>query len=174
MKIGQYTRQLMMDDYKSKIEDAEYVFFTNFKGISADGMKDVRSQLRKHSAGMVVVNNSLFRRALEDLNMNILSEHVDGEVAIIYGKEEPLEITKVIQNLKKDNKSFSVRIGYLEERLLSSEEVKELAAIPSKDVLYGQVVHLMKSPINNLVYVLKGNIQSLINVIKGIKDKKES
>ncbi len=174
MKIGQYTRQLMMDDYKSKIEDAEYMFFTNFKGISADGMRDVRSRLRKHSAEVVVVNNSLFRRALKDINMDMLSEHIDGEVAIIYGKEEPLEVTKVIQGLKKDNKSFSVRIGYLEERLLSSEEIKELASIPSKDVLYGQVVNLMKSPINNLVFVLKGNIQSLINVVKGIKDKKES
>ncbi len=174
MKIGQYTRQLMMDDYKSKIEDAEYVFFTNFKGISADSMKDFRSQLRKNSAGMVVVNNSLFRRALGDLKMDVLLEHVDGEVAVVYGKDEPIAVTKVIQELKKENESFCVRVGYLEDRLLNSEEVKELASIPSREVLYGQVVNLMKSPINSLVFVLKGNIQSLINVIKGIKEKKES
>ncbi|MDP8215901.1 MAG: 50S ribosomal protein L10 [Candidatus Kaelpia imicola] len=174
MKIGQYTRQLIMDKYKSKIKDSEYIFFTNFKGISADGMKDIRSQLRKHSAGVVVVNNSLFKRALEDIKMNMLLEHVDGEVAVIYGKDEPIAITKVIQDLKKGNESFFVKAGYLEDRLLKPEEVKELASIPSREVLYGQVVNLMKSPLSSLVSVLKGNIQSLINVIKGIKEKKES
>jgi large subunit ribosomal protein L10 len=174
MKIGQYTRQLMMDDYKSKIESADYLFLANFKGISADAMKDARSLLRRHSAGMVVINNSLFRRTLKDLDMDMLADHVDEELAIIYGKEEPIGVTKVIQEIKKENKSFSIRIGYLEERLLSDDDVRELASIPSKEVLYGQVVNLMKSPINSLVFALKGNIQSLINVIKGIKDKKES
>ncbi|MDP8253136.1 MAG: 50S ribosomal protein L10 [Candidatus Kaelpia aquatica] len=174
MKIGQYTRQLMMDDYKGKMEDSEYVFFTNFKGISADGMRDVRSQLRKHSAGVVVVNNSLFKRTLRDLKMDMFLEYVDGEVAVIYGKDEPIAITKLIQDLKKKNESFSVKAGYLEDRLLNSEEVKELASIPSREILYGQVVNLMKSPLNGLVFALKSNIQSLINVIKGIKEKKES
>ncbi|MDD5614513.1 MAG: 50S ribosomal protein L10 [Candidatus Omnitrophica bacterium] len=174
MKIGQHTRQLMTEGYKDKIKDCQFLFFANFKGLTADGMKDIRSRLRKSSSDMIVVKNNLFKQALEELKMEKLSPYVDIETAVIYGVDDPVLTSKFLEDLRKEKEEFKIKIGYIEEKILSAEEVKSLASIPPREVLYSQVVSLIKSPINNIVFVLKGSLRSLVNVIKQIKDKKEN
>ncbi|MDP8233341.1 MAG: 50S ribosomal protein L10 [Candidatus Saelkia tenebricola] len=174
MKVGHFTRELMVQEYTNRMQTAGFLFFTNFKGINADNMRLIRNKLKQASSGVIVVRNSLIRRMFEDLEMKKVLNYVDGELAIVYGMDDPINITKQLQELSKSVEGFVVRGGLIEDKVLDSNDVKKLASIPSKEVLLAQVVNLLKSPISNLIFVLRGNIQSLVSIIKQIKEKKES
>ena len=174
MKIGQFTRELMVQEYKDKIQTADFLLFANFKGIAADGMRLIRSKLKQSSAGVIVVRNNLFKRMLTELKMPGLLDYVDGELAIVYGADDPINVTKQIQELSKSIDGFVIKGGFIEHKVLAAGDVKKIAAIPPREVLLAQLVSLIKSPISNLVFVLKGNIRSLVSIIKQIKEKKES
>jgi len=174
MKVGQFTRELMVQEYKNRIETADFLLFTNFKDITADDMRLVRAKLKQSSTGVIVVRNNLFKRMLAELEMPGLMDYVNGELAVVYGVNDPVSVVKQIQELSKNIDGFVIKGGFIEHKVLTAGEVKKIAAIPSREVLLAQLINIIKSPISNLVFVLKGNIQSLVNVIKQIKEKRKS
>ena len=172
MKIGQLTRQLMQEEYKRKLENINYLFFTGFKNMKSDNMRLIRERLRSKSSNILVVKNSILQRVFEELNMNRLIEHIDGELAVVYGEDDAIAITKQLKELSKDFEGFVVKLGLVEDRIIDSEGIQRLASIPSKEVLISQILSLIKSPLSKMVFVLKGNINSIVNILRQIKEKK--
>jgi len=174
MKVGTLTRQLMVDEYKKRIQSSQYILFTNFKGINAIAMNDIRTKLRKISSEMTVVRNNLLRRALHELQLQEILDCIQGEVGIVYGAGDPIQVAKQLKDLSKEHEGLKLRAGYLEGKVFDEKGMLRIADLPSRDALYAQVVGLIKSPISNLVYILKANINALVNALRQIKEKKES
>ena len=87
-------------------------------------------------------------------------------------KEKILMTIKKIQELSKSFEGFTARCGLVEGKIIGADEIKNLASLPGKDVLYAQIVSLIKSPITNIVFILKAPMQYLISVLNQIKEKK--
>lgn len=174
MKVGAFTRQLMVEEYKKRIQSSQYILFTNFKGINANALKDIRAKLKEFSSGMIVVRNNLLRKALQDLQLQEIADFIQGEVSIIYGQGDPVAVTKQVKEFGKEYEGLKLRAGYLEGKVLDEKSILKIADLPSRDILYAQMVGMIKAPISNLVYVLKANINSLVNILRQIKEKKES
>ncbi len=174
MKIGVLTRQLMVNEYKKRIQSSQYIILTNFKGINANGLKDIRAKLRELSSEMMVVRNNLLKKALEDSHLEQIVNFIQAELALIYGKGDPIVVTKQIKELGKEYEGLKLRAGYLEGKVFDEKRILKIAELPSRNTLYTQMVGIIKSPISNLVYVLKANINSLVNALRQIKEKKES
>ena len=172
MKAGALTRRLMVEEYKKRLEEASFIFFTNFKGIKANDMRLIRAKLKEDSSRMMVVKNTLFKRALKDVGLEQLIDYVEGELGVVFGIDDPVSVSKKLQEFAKDFESFKVRAAYIEGKVLDEKGVKKLASIPPKEVLYAQLLGGMKAPISNLVFILKGLIQGLVNVLNQIKEKK--
>lgn len=173
MKIGLFTRQLMVRTYQEKLRDASCLLFTNFKGVTADGMRQIRAKLKETSSEMIVVKNSILKRALTESGMDFLIDLVEAETAVVYGIDDPLSVAKTLQELAKDFEGLKVRAGWIEGKILDEKGIKELASIPAQEVLYAKLVGLVKAPLSNLVFVLKGNLQVLVSILSQIKDKKQ-
>lgn len=174
MKVGAVTRQLMAEEYKKKIQSSQYILLANFKGINAMAMNDIRAQLKNLSSRMLVVRNNLLRRVFQEMGLQQLLDYIQGELGIIYGTGDPIQVAKEIKGLAKEYEGLQLRAGYLEGKVFDQNGMMKIAELPSRDMLYGKVVGLIKAPICNLVYVLKANINSLVNVLRQIKEKKES
>jgi large subunit ribosomal protein L10 len=174
MKVGAVTRQLMVEEYKRRIQSSQYILLANCKGINAMAMNDIRAKLKNLSSKMMVVRNNLLRRAFQEMELQQLLEYIQGELGIIYGTGDPIQVAKEIKRLTKEYEGLKLQAGYLEGKVFDQKGMLKIAELPSRDMLYAQIVGLIKAPISNLVYVLKANINSLVNALRQIKEKKES
>lgn len=173
MRIGQRTRELMVEEYKKRIKDADFIFITNFKGIDAKAMKDLRQSLKKNSFSYLVVKNLLFKRAIADLKFADLKDYVAGEVGVAYGKDDPIILTKTLINFCKEYEKFQVRAGYLEGKILTEKGIRRLADLPNRGVLMAEAVMGIKSPLFGIINGLQMILQKLLWCLKAIETKKE-
>lgn len=164
----------MAKEEKTKaIEELQQTFdkctvgiLTDFKGIRANDIANLRRQLRKAGVQYKVVKNTLARFAAEKSGKSNLAEYFKGPVAIAFGFGEVTQPAKILSDFIAGTKlTLSIKGGFLGVRILTPQEVTELARMPSREVLLARVLGGMQSPIVGLVSVLAAPVRGLVNVL---------
>lgn len=156
------------------ISDAEYVYFVSYTGLKVKDISDFRSQLRGSGAECHVLKNTLVRKAGELLkNDDLKALPLVGGTALICGKGDAGAAAKLIVEFGKKFEQVAPKYGYFEGALLSETEVRDLAALPAKEVLQSMLLGVLQAPARNLVSVLNAKACSIVNVINAYKDKQE-
>lgn len=151
---------------KSEIEQATIAVVADYRGMTVAELTDLRRELYKHNAKFSVAKNTLMRRAVKGTPHEALIEHLKGPSAIIFGRADQVQPVKALKEfLKKNKKENEVRGGFMEGKLLSANEVDELAKLPSLDELRGKLLGCIASPLNGLVGALSSPQRSLVNVL---------
>jgi large subunit ribosomal protein L10 len=129
----------------------------NYEGITVSEDTALRNELRKAGVEYSVVKNTLVRRALDDAGLSELDEVLNGTTSLAVSKDDPIAPMRVINKFAKDLKGehFVIKAGFMDGKVLPLEEISALAELPSKDVLLGQVLGMMLSPITSLAIVIK-------------------
>jgi|YelNatPaOPRAMG01_1025707.scaffolds.fasta_scaffold02657_11 large subunit ribosomal protein L10 len=170
--IGRLIKNFSINYIKKNLEGSECAFIVRYSQISAPQLSNFRSILKASSARFMVAKNSILSRIFKTEGLEVVIPMLEGPCGIIWAKGDPVAVAKVIFNFAKENEGLKIKGGILKDRILSSEEVKQLALLPSKDILYGQLTHLLKAPISHLVLTLKEVPRRLVWVLNSIKDKK--
>jgi len=150
--------------------------FADFTHLSVSDMEDLRGRLREQGTKLKVVKKSLFNlvldkeKDLEEVRKNL---EVPGALSIAFGLEDEIAPAKVLSKFGKEHKKFAIWGGILDGKYLSSDEVSNLATLPSKEQLRGQVVCVIAGPVSGFVNVLSGNLRNLINILKNISKENE-
>lgn len=166
MLTKQQKKQLI-EELADKINRQNSLVFTDFKGLKVGEISDLRKQLREVGAEYAVAKKTLIKLALEKAGKkNIDISHFQGSIALALGYEDPIMPVKTISKFSKDHKVLDIIGGIMDNKLLSVDEIRELALIPSRDELLAKLVGSLKSPISGLVNVLEGNIRNLISILK--------
>ena len=107
--------------------------------------------------------------------MEVLSDYFIGPTAIAYTSVDPVSLAKILNNVSKENPNLIIKAGYLDGSLIEAKRIGDIANLPSKQTLQGQVVGLLASPLRRLVWVLNGTIQKFLVVLSEIqKNRPES
>ena len=154
-------------DYISK---SNYVFLTDYKGINSEDTSTLRGKLSERGAEFHVVKNSSFNLAAKEKNLPDISEHLSGHTAIVVGGEDPSGVAKTLIDYNKDSKKVSVKAGTLGDRLLSSDQVKQLAKLPNLATLQSQLLSLFNSPATQLVSLLSAPARDMVSVLSAKAD----
>jgi len=113
------------------------------------------------------VKNSLAQFAAKKAGMGELADSFSGPVAVAFGYGEIPDVAKVLTDYIRTTKSIlRIKGGFLSDRVLSPGDVASLARLPSREVLIGQVLAGMQSPIYGLVNVLAGPIRGVMGVLQ--------
>lgn len=140
---------------------------TDYRGLSTTEMNDLRRKLREAGIEFRVVKNSLAQFAAGRAGREELAGSFEGPVAIAFSSGEIPEVAKVLDDYIRTTKSIlSIKGGFLEDRLLNSRDVETLARLPAREVLIGQVMAGIQSPIAGLVNVLAGPIRGVMGVLQ--------
>jgi large subunit ribosomal protein L10 len=140
---------------------------TDYRGLSMAEMTNLRGKLREAGIEYRVVKNSLAQLAAKNLGMDELAGTFEGPVAVAFGFGEITGAAKVLTDYIRTTKSIlNIKGGFLEDRVLSSADVSNLAKLPSREVLIAQVMAGMQSPIYGLVNVLAGPIRGIMGVLQ--------
>ncbi len=160
----------LVDDIRGKFEKADAVFLAEYRSLKADVMNDFRKDLRAASVEFKIVRNTLAARAVTGTVGEQLSEYFNGPVALVFSFKDAALAAKKLTEFAKDNPGFKFRAGVLGTDLIGVDEIKGLAALPSRDVLLGKLLGSISSPMSGFVRVLSGLPRSLVYTLNAIKE----
>lgn len=155
-------------------KEAEISILVDYKGLNVLKMTELRTLLRKEGIQIEVVKNTLMERASEGTDAALLKDFFKGPNALILSKKDPVAPAKVLVNFLKDNDRLEIKAGVLSGKLLSPEDIKQLAKLPSKEELLGKLVYTLNAVPTSLVNVLSGVPRAFVNVLNAIKDQREA
>jgi len=168
-------KEAYIKEYQEKIDKSAVVVLTNCEGIKVTDMTDLRKMVRESGAEMRVVKNTLVVRALNNLGMEGLTEFMKGSTAITFGYEDPVSPVKALFDFaaKAKLKKFTFKAGYMEGKVLSSQELEALSKLPGRKELLGMVASVFQGPIRNIVSVCQAPIRKFVYALDAVREKKE-
>jgi len=152
-----------------RVSGALYMILADYTGMNMPQTTELKKSLREKEASFNVVNNRLLNRALDGKVADLLK----GQTAMIYGSGDVVEVAKIIKKFSAQNKTATVKGGFLEGKVITGDQVIELAKLPSKDVLRAMLLGTLQAPCSQLVGVLDQKVASLVYVLDAVRTKKE-
>jgi len=144
------------------------VIVTNYKGLTAKQMAELRNTLAKADAKYHVVRNTLTRFAADKAGRGRVVDIIEGPVALAFGYGDVVNPARVLsQYIKSTESTLQIRGALLGERVLAPEEVVGLVSLPPTEVLVSQLIAGLQATIVRLHNVLNSPLQGLLNVLQG-------
>ena len=143
------------------------IIATNYQGLLAKQMAELRNALAKAGVGYRVVKNTLVYRAADQAGKPQLREIIEGPVALAFGYDDIVNTAKALnQYIKSSALSLQIRGGLLGDRILLPEELASLANLPTREVLISKLVGQLQAPVVTLHNILNFSLQGLLNVLQ--------
>lgn len=161
-----------IDAMKEKFEKAQVAIVTEYKGYSVDEITTLRRNLQKEGGDYMVTKNTLAKIAAKGTNFEAIVDLCKGPIAVAFGFEDQVSPAKVVSKFIKDSKKGEILGAVLEGNLLSADEAKALANLPSKEELYAKMLGSINSPASGIVGSVNAVMASLTRAIAAVRDQK--
>lgn len=165
-------KKAVVAELSERLKNSVAGVLVNYKGITVADDTKLRKELREAGVKYTVVKNTLLKRAAEDAGIEGFEPVLENTTALATSEEDYVVAAKILCEYAEKNKSFEVKLGYVDGGVLSVDEVKDLAKLPSKEVLVAKALGGLNAPISGFVTVLNGNIRGLACVLNAIAEQK--
>ncbi|ROR22395.1 LSU ribosomal protein L10P [Comamonas sp. BIGb0124] len=153
MSLNRSEKEAVIAEVTSLAAQAQTLVIAEYRGITVASMTKLRVDARSKGVTLSVLKNTLARRALAGSSFEVVADQLTGP--LIYGfSEDAVAAAKVVADFAKTNDKLVIRGGVFGGKSLDVDGVKQLANIPSKEVLLAQLLGLMQSPISRTARVL--------------------
>lgn|SRR3989338_429589 len=157
---------------KQRFTAAKALIFAENKGLKVSEITELRKKLKSAQSNIKVVKNRLVKRALKEAGIEGLDGFFEGPVAVASSEVDPVSPAKVLVQFIKDHEQLAIKGGWLAGEILTTEKIKALAALPSKEELYAKLMGCLLNPARNLVGVLAAMPRQLVTVIDAVRKTK--
>lgn len=174
MAVTKGKKQEILKGVVEQMKAAKSVIFADYQGLSVHDVSALRGKLREKGVAFKVSKKTLMRLAAKEAGYaDIPDQSLEGPVGAAFSMEDEIVAAKILYEFGKKNKNLKLRGGLFEGRVISKEEVLQLATIPSKEELLAKLVYVLKAPIQGFHGVLSGTISGFVRVLNAIKEKQE-
>src|SRR5271156_5009221 len=156
------------------IDESQAVFAVDYRGITVPQVAELRASLREADATFTVVKNSLTERAADQVGADTLKDFLSGPTALTFVRGAVATAAKTVADYARITQLLPFKGGLMEGTTLDAEQIRSLSRLPSREVLYGQLVGVVASPIGGLVRSLSALVGGLASALGQVRDKKES
>lgn len=138
-----------------KLNNSKSTVLTDYRGLTVAEMNELRKQLREAGVDYQVLKNTMTRRATAETQLTELDENLKGPTAIAFSNEDVVAPAKILHNFSKDHKALEIKGGVVEGRVVSVDEIKELATLPSHEGLLSMLLSVLQAPMRNFALAVK-------------------
>jgi large subunit ribosomal protein L10 len=167
-------KSAVIDEIAASITESNAVFAIDYRGISVEQARDLRTRLRDADATLRVVKNSLTERAADKAGTEQLKALLQGPTALTFVRGDSALAAKSIADFARVTQLLAFKGGLMDGAAVSPAEITTIARLPSRDVLYGQLAGLVASPITGLARTLNALIAGLAVQLGGILGQREA
>jgi len=151
-------KKAIVDEIADKFTRSSSAILFDYRGLTVEEVTELRKQFREAGVDYKVYKNTLVKRALEKAGVEGLTDMMEGPNAIAFGFEDPITPAKVGSEFAKTHKALELKAGVVEGEFFDEEKVKELASIPSREVLIAKLLGSLKAPVSNFAYLIQAMI----------------
>ncbi len=160
-------KKQIIDRLQEAFAKCSISILTDYRGLVTAEMTDLRRRLQDSGSEYTVVKNTLARFAAARAGKDDLVSSFEGPTAIAFGYGDITAPAKVLVGYTRQSQAtLTIRAGFLDDRLLTSEEVVTLSTLPSREILLASVLGQMKSPVSALLGCLTTPIRGIIGVLQ--------
>lgn len=163
-----------VEHFKKQFENAKVAVVTDYRGYTVEEITDLRRKLQKNGADYTVTKNTLCKIASKGTSFECIEELLSGPVAIAFGFGDEVGAAKVVSSYIKENKKGEIKGAVLDGKVLSAEEAKKLALLPSKEELYAKMLGSINSPATGIVYGINGVMSALVRALDAVAKQKQA
>ena len=166
-------KEKIVAELTERLRSSETLIVADYRGLSVKEIDDLRTKLLEQGASFTVVKNSLTRRAAEAAGADALLALLDGPTAIAFLDTggDAVAVAKALADSAKTTRVLEVRGGVMQGRSITAADVEELAKLPPVDVLRGQVLGAVSSPLYAIVGLFTAPLQNLHGLIQARIDQ---
>jgi large subunit ribosomal protein L10 len=156
------------------IESSQAVFAVDYRGISVPQAAELRAKLREADAVFRVVKNSLTERAADQTGTEQLKPLLQGPTALTFVRGDAALAAKAIADYARITQLLPFKGGLMEGAALDPDQLRAISRLPSREVLYGQLVGVVAAPVSGLVRTLGALLGGLAVALGQVREQKES
>ncbi|MDD5543668.1 MAG: 50S ribosomal protein L10 [Acidobacteriia bacterium] len=153
-------------------QSSRNVILASFQGLTVAQDTELRQRIRGTKSKYQVVKNTLAKIAAKDTPAEPLLEKFEGTTAVASNTSDPVALAKVLTQYAKEAPVFTFKSGVVEGRVISLDELKAIADLPSREELLSKLLFVMKAPVQQLASVLQATGRNLAVVLNELAKKK--
>ncbi len=160
----------IVDSTAKRFENSNGIYFTKYTGLDVPSITDLRKSFTNNSVQFNVIKNTLIKIAAKNAGLEgKFDDLLNGQVAIAFS-EDPVAPARVIKDFLKENKDSIEVLGvFFDGELYDADKYKQLASLPSKEILLGQFVSCLNSPMFKLVSTLNSSMSKVVFALRAIQ-----
>jgi len=160
-------------EFQEKLKSAKMAVLTEYRGLTVAQMARLRRDLRKVDGEYKVIKNTLGVRALKDTSYGELGKLLEGPTGWVFAYADPVVLSKVLVKFFEEHPKLTIKAGLLEGELLSQEQLKGLAKMPSRPELLAKLLALMQAPAVQLLRLIQEPGAQVVRILEGVRKSKE-
>ena len=149
----------------SELEHSTSAIIGTFKGLTASKDFSLRKTVREAGGSYHVVKNKLAARSAQGTKIEAALQGLKGVSSVAYTSGDPVALAKALSTWVKDNAEFTFKLGIVDGKVITVEEIKALATMPGKEELFSKLLFLIQSPAQRLATVINATGRDLAVVI---------
>ncbi len=160
-------KEKIVEELTAQLREAQTLIVADYRGLSMKQIDALRTKLLEHGARFTVVKNTLTRRAAEAAGADAVLALLEGPTAIAFLESDgdPVAVAKALADSARETRVLEVRGGILDGRVISQEEGRTLATLPPLELLRGQVLAAVVSPLMTVVGLFSAPLRDLVGLI---------
>ena len=162
-------RQETVETLTEQLRASPNLYVTDFTGLNVLRMTEFRRRLRAAGVTYVVVKNTLAQRALAANKVTGLDDHLAGPTGLILAGKDPVVAAKVLTDFAREFEKPAIKIGLVDGKPVTADQVQRLATLPPKDVLLSQLAGVMQAPLAQLVGVMNGMLYQVVGALEALR-----
>ncbi len=164
----------MIAELKEKFSNNPFFYLTDSSAMTVEKINKLRRLCFEKEVEMVVIKNSLIRKALEDApeekGYASLYEALKGHTAVLFTKTANVP-AKLISEFRKDSEKPLIKAAYVDTAVFIGDQVDVLKSLKSKEDLVGEVISLLQSPAKNVISALKSSGLTIAGLVKTLEER---
>lgn len=153
-KVIEVKKQIV-DEIAGKLKESKSTIVVDYRGLSVAEVTELRKQLRDAGVEFKVYKNSMTRRAADAAELSDLNGSLTGPNAIAFSNEDVVAPAKILSDFAKKHDALEIKAGVVEGNIVTVEEIKALADLPSREGLLSMLLSVLQAPIRNLALAAK-------------------
>jgi large subunit ribosomal protein L10 len=173
MAVTRAKKTEQVENLGKDLKNVSSLIVTTYNKLTVAQDYELRKTLRSSGAKYTVVKNTLAELASKGTKAEEVLKDLSGVTSIAYTSGDPVALAKALSKYAKDNPEFTFKAGVVEGRVVSINEIKALATMPSKEEIHAKLLFLINAPAQRLVTVMNAVGRNLAVVVdQGVQQKK--
>ena len=167
-------RQTTVEALSAQLRGSPNLYVTDFSGLNVLRMTEFRRRLRAAGVEYVVVKNTLAQRALAANAVTGLDRHLKGPTGLVLAGSDPVAAAKVLTDFAKEFEKPAIKIGLVDGKPVTPDQVKRLASLPSREQLLGQLAGAFQAPLAQFAGAMNGLLYQVVGALEALRSQRSA